>query len=216
MVSSKHAFWQALLVTIALFLIGLFLGMAIEGSRLNTIEDFYAESEISLMDILALNELITTGNYSCQDMIHSNLLFADRIYEEAIILEDFENAGQLTDDFKLAHKRYDLLRTFLLINSEKTRELCKGNFNVVVYFYEQETEDLAQRATQNVWSKVLFDLKQKKGADVILIPIAANGGLHSVDSVVSQYDIKRFPVIIINGQVIDELKSVEELEDYLI
>jgi len=215
MVESKHAFWQAFIVTAAIFIIGIVLGYSLEGSRLDKIEYFYSESEISLMDILALNNLINLGNYSCSDLILSNLMFADRIYEEAQILEDYENAGRLTDEFKIAHKRYDLLRTFLWINSEKTREVCKGDFNVVVYLYEQESEDLAQKATQNVWSKILFELTQKQGANIILIPIAVDGGLTSVESIVSRYEVSNYPVIIVNGLVISDLKSVEELEDYL-
>lgn len=216
MVNSKHSFWQAFIVTAAIFIIGLVLGFALEGSRLDKIERFYAESELALMDILALNTMINSGNFSCEEMIFSNLEFADRIYEEAIVLEDFENAGKLNDEFKLAHKRYDLLRTFLWTNSERARDICKGNFNVVVYLYEQEGDDLAQKATQNVWSKVLFDLKQKRGADIILIPIAVDGGLNSVDARVSEYDIVSYPVVIINDNVVRQLSSVEELERLLI
>ncbi len=216
MAESKHAFWQAFIVTVAIFIIGIVIGIVIEGSRTSEIEGFYVQSELSLMDILALNSMINTGNYSCDLMISSDLEFADRIYEEAVLLEDYENAGKLTDELTVTHKRYDLLRTFLWVNSEKTREICGGNFNVVVYLYEQETEDLAQKATQNVWSKILFDLKQRNGASIILIPIAVDGGLVSVDSKVAQYDIKSFPVVIVNGEVVSTLESVEELEQLLI
>lgn len=211
----KNVFWEALLLTILVFGIGLILGVAIEESRLDEINERYVQSEISLMDIVAFNSVITLENSSCDFLISSNLEFADKIYEEARLLEKYEAAGLLTDDMKIAHKRYDLLRTFLWINAIKTSSICEKDFNVVVYLYEYETEDLAQRASQNVWSNILFDLKQKRGSEVVLIPIAADSNLASLDSMIDRYKIRKFPVVIINENVVSELSSIQDLEKYL-
>lgn len=211
----KNVFWEALFLTVVVFFFGLLIGYAIEGNRLDDINVYYAQSELSLMDILALNSLIDMENSSCNELITSNLKFADRIYEEARTLEKFEGAGKLSDNLKLAHKKYDLLRTFLWVNAMKVKRECIENFSVVVYLYEQETEDLAQKATQNVWSKILFDLKQKEGAKIVLIPIAVDSGLASLNSLINKYEISSFPVVIINENVLMDLKSVEELERYL-
>jgi hypothetical protein len=167
------------------------------------------------MDIVALNNVVLYDNYSCEVLIDSNLAFADRIYEEAIKLDEYGEANRLSDDLDLVHRKYDLLRTFLWINANRVREQCPKEFSIVVYLYEQQEEDLAQSATQNVWSKVLFDLKQKRGRDIVLIPLAADANLTSLDSMVARYNILRYPVVIINDKVIYELKSVEELEAYL-
>lgn len=214
--STKHVFWEALLITVVVFFLGIFLGIAYEGSNLDRINDYYTVSEISLMDILALNDIMQMENISCDNLIYANLDFADRIYEEARLLEKYEAAGKITDNFKLAHKKYDLMRTFLWINSIKTVDQCGDSFNSVVYLYEFETKDLAKKATQDVWSKVLFDLKQEMGEEVILIPIAADSNLASLDVFLRKFNLTQYPVVIVNNKdVIDELSSVDDLKKYL-
>jgi len=214
--SKKHVFWEALLLTIVIFIFGLLLGIAYENSRLDEINEYYAISEISLMDIFVLGNNIDVGNISCQGLVDANINFANRIYEEARILEQYEAAGRLSDDLKLAHKKYDLMRTFLWANSLKTFEKCGDRFDIVVYLYEYETRDLAKKATQSVWSKILFDLKQERGDGIILIPIAVDTNLVSLDSLVGNFEIKQFPAVIINNEyVVEELSTVAELEKYL-
>jgi len=214
--SSKHVFWEALLITVVVFFFGLLIGIAYEGSRLDEVNQYYAVSEISLMDAFVLGSNTDLGNVSCSALIDSNIKFADRIYEEARILEQYEAAGKVTDSLKLAHKKYDLMRTFLWANSIRTLEKCGNDFDVIVYAYEYETRDLAKKATQNVWSKILYDLKQERGESIILIPIAVDSNLASLDSLLDGFNITQFPVVIINNKIVlSEVTSVSELENYL-
>lgn len=214
--SKKNVFWEALLVTIVVFFFGLLLGVAYEGSRLDRINDYYAISEISLMDAVALNSLIDLNNSNCEVLADSHLAFADKIYEEARLLEKYESSGKITEDLKIAHKKYDLLRTFLWINLIKSSEKCDNGINSVVYLYEYESEDLAKKATQNVWSKILFDLKQEEGAELILIPIAVDSGLTSLESILQNFEVESFPAVIINNEIVlEELSSVDEIKSYL-
>ncbi|HLC78721.1 MAG TPA: hypothetical protein VJH92_06365 [Candidatus Nanoarchaeia archaeon] len=213
--SPKNVFWEALILTVVVFVFGLFLGLALEKSRISDINDYYVSSEISLIDTLALNDATSFENTSCSDLILGNLLFADKIYIESKILEDYEEANKLSDSLKLVHKRYDLLRTLLWINANNVKLQCKGDFSVVVYLYERETTDLAQKASQNVWSKVLKDFKEEEGANIVLIPIATDSDLSSLRVIVSRYDLDSYPVVIVNDQVIDQLKSVQGLKEYI-
>jgi hypothetical protein len=211
--SSKHVFWQALLLTLVVFILGMFLGIAYEGNKLNEINDYYDISEISLMDAFALSNL---GSSSCEILINAHLEFADKIYDEAFLLEQYEDSGKITDGLKLAHKKYDLLRTILWIETIKTLDTCEGNFSTVIYLYEYETDDLTQKANQKVWSRILFDLKQEKGSEVLLIPIAADSNLVSLNSIIEEREISEFPVVIVNNEhTIYRLNSVEEIKQYL-
>lgn len=214
--SSKNAFWEALVLTIIVFIIGIILGISFESSKLDKVNEYYALSEISLIDSLTFNQLSDTGHMTCEVLIESQIDFANRIYEEALLLEKFEESGKLTEGLKLAHRRYDLLRTLLWINIIDAPEECREDVSVVVYLYEFDTEDLAKKATQTVWSRVLFDLKQEKGNKVILIPIAVNTDLVSLDSLIDQFSISGFPVVIIDEKhVISKVSSVDDLKKYL-
>lgn len=93
---------------------------------------------------------------------------------------------------------------------------CKENVSIIVYLYEYETGDLIKKATNSVWSKILFDLKQEMGNKIILIPIAVDTDLTSLNFLISRYDISEYPVVIINEEhIISNIDSTEDLETYL-
>ena len=212
----KNAFWEAFFLALLVFIFGIFMGVAYENSRLNTINEYYALSESALMDGLAMSNLIDLDINNCDELINFNLDFADRIYFEALSLIKYEDAGKITNDLRLAHKKYDVLRTFLWINNMKVLEKCEGNLSTVVYLYEYGEEDLNKKAINSVWSKVLSDLKQKKGNEILLLSLAVDSDLVSLNSVLNQFEISQYPAVIINNEdVIEELLSVEELEAYL-
>ncbi|MDP3987502.1 MAG: hypothetical protein Q8P81_04735 [Nanoarchaeota archaeon] len=212
----KNVFWEAFLLTVIVFVFGLFIGVLIEGSRVQDINDYYENSEISLIDILALNSVATLEGSSCDDLIDSSLAFADRIYDESKILDNYDEANKISDRIQIVHKKYDLLRTLLWVGSSKTQEQCDNNFSIVVYLYHRDTADINERATQNVWSKILGDLKEKKGSEIVLIPISVDSELSSLKAMTAKYDIDSYPVVIINGKVITKTTSVADLEDYLV
>ncbi|MCK5624406.1 hypothetical protein KAI04_01025 [Candidatus Pacearchaeota archaeon] len=213
--NKKRVFWEALILTLIIFILGMLIGAGFERGKLDEVEQYYTRSEILFMDILALNERIDS-NEVCEVLMDSNLKLADNIYAEAFTLEKYEEAGKITEGLKLAHRKYDMLRTYLWINTIDISEKCKGEFNSVVYLYEYDPEDLVIKATQNVWSKVLFDLKQEQGNEIILIPIAVNSNLVSLDALLKDFEISKYPAVIIDQEhVVEEVTSVEDLKIYL-
>ena len=213
--NKKRVFWEALLLTLIIFILGMLIGAGFERGKLDEIEQYYTKSEILFMDLFALNERIDSDD-TCEVLMNSNIQLADNIYEEAVLLEKYEVAGKITEGLKLAHRKYDMLRTYLWMNTIDISEKCKGEFNSVVYLYEYDTKDLAVKATQKVWARGLFDLKQEKGNTIILIPIAVDSDLVSLDALLKDFEISRYPVAIINEEhVIEEISSVEDLKAYL-
>lgn len=213
--NKKRVFWEALLLTVVVFIFGLLIGISFESNKLQELNDYYLHSETSVMDAFALNSFSDLDYESCDALYNANLDFADNIYNEALLLERYENAGKVTKGMEILHRKYDVLRTFLWINTIKTAEKCGRDYDTVVYLYESETEDLAKKATQNVWSKILSDLKYDYGENIILIPLAADKNLVSLDSILENFEIESYPAIIINEEtVIGELTSVEDLEEY--
>ena len=213
----KRVFWEALILTILIFLLGFLAGLVFENKRVEVIEEYYVQSENSLMDIFALNNFVSLNNISCDALISSNIDFANRIYDEAKILDEYEKTGKITDKMDVQHKKYDIMRTFLWINTIKTNEICKNNsIHTIVYIYHFNTNDLTEKATNSVWSKILVDLKETRGNEIILIPIAFDSSIIALNSILENYDIQQYPVLIIDDkEVIKELSSVEEIENYL-
>jgi hypothetical protein len=212
----KRVFWEALVLTVVVFLFGLIIGVSFESNKLNEINNYYIKSETSIMDAFALNSFSDLNSENCDILVQANLDFADNIYKEAILLEKYEKAKKITESMEIMHRKYDVLRTFLWINTIKTADKCGREYSTVVYLYESKTEDLTKKATQNVWSKVLSDLKQEYGKNIILIPLASDNDLISLNSLISQFNVTSYPAVIINEEkVIFELTTAEDLKKYI-
>lgn len=214
--TSKNAFWEALLLTIVVFLFGLFVGMLYESSKIADINEYYARSELSLMDIFVFGQIAQLDSASCPDLISANVDFANKIYGEALLLDEMSSVSQLTGGVELAHTKYDLLRTFLWANLVTTQERCDERFDYVIYLYDYGTDDLVRRATQQVWSKVLLEVKAEQGDRLILVPIGITDEFLAPQELAAQYNVTSYPAVIINGEIVlSELTSSEDISVYL-
>ncbi|MFH1290965.1 MAG: hypothetical protein ABIH79_00200 [archaeon] len=193
---------------------GLFLGMLIETSNSSKISNLYLQSEISLTDAMAVSRLTEEFDFDCDSIKQGNINFADRIYTEAKLLEEYEDSGKLTDNMILLHKKYDLLRTLLWTSNQNSLERC-NNYNLLVYLYEYESENITKKATQNVWSKIIIDVKMGND-DILLLPIAADQNLTSLNLLINEHSITQFPALIINNnQILYGLDNVASIEKFL-
>ncbi len=213
--SNKHIFWQALLVTILIFALGLVFGVYLEEMRSDNANAIFYQSEADLFDTLSLTYLLNSQELSCQELNEVYVNFADKIYTEAKNVRQFDDSSKMTSSTKYIHKKYDLLRTILWINIIDVQKKCP-DVNTVVYLYKYNTDELNKKAEQGVFAKILSDLKNKKGNSFILIPIAVDNEIYSLNSFIDSKDIKEFPVIIINDKnYVYNLTTVAELEKYL-
>ena len=198
--SKKNVFWEALLITIVVFLAGLFLGMLIETTNTSKVSNLYLQSEISLTDAAAASSLSEDKDIDCEIIKENQIQFANQIYQEAKLLEEYEASGKLTDSMELLHKKYDLLRTLLWTSNQKSLDRC-SNYNLIVYLYEYENENTEIKAIQNVWSKILLEIKTENH-DTLLLPIAVDQDLTSLNLLIEKHQVQKFPALIVNNDKI--------------
>jgi len=213
--SEKHVFWQALVLALIIFNFGIFLGYMLESSRVGKVSRLYAESELALLDVRMQAELFDfeVDDLQCEAAIQGNIEIEDKIFEESKILDKFEAASRITENIKLQHKKYDLLRTLFWINSIKIKKQCNASFHNVVYFYKYNEPSLEQKAKQTVFSKLLEQLKEKQGDDIMLIPIAADNNISSVNMLLKTYNITELPTVLIDEKErVTEIVNIDDLE----
>lgn len=216
MVNNKHIFWQALLATIVIFGIGIILGFFLESFRADKVKINILNSEVDILDEQIRVGIADNFNVSCKISQDSLFSFADRIYFEALKLENYDSASRFDESLRILHKRYDLLRMMLWSESAESRKLCRNSFHTLVYLYEYSSDDLNVKSEQISFSKVLYDFKNNHPNDVLLIPIAANMNLSSVDIAMQNYHIKRLPALIIDEQtILGNLVSSDKLEEII-
>ena len=215
MENKKHVFWQAFFVTILFFLLGLVFGVYVEQLRTDNVNVAFYQSEVSLYDSFALGKLLDGNLTSCSELKEASVNFADKIYNEARQLEKYDAKSKITDSMKIIHRKYDLLRTLLWMNALEIKQKC-GKLNSVVYLYDYGTDDIETRSKQAVFEKILSDLKDEKGNEVLLIPIAVNQEIESFSYLMKRYGISDFPVIFVNEKkAFYEPASSDEIGKYL-
>jgi len=216
--SQKHVFWQALLVTMVIFGTGIILGIILENWRTNKIDILSELSQIELLDIKLQNEIYSSEIFNCELAISENINFADKIYQEAKQLDRYEGASRLTDKIKLQHKKYDILRAMLFTNSIQIKEKCDNKYDEVVYFYQYDEPSLNTKAKQSTFSKILLELKEIRGNDILLISMAGDNEISSINLILDKYQISKeeLPVILINREFkITEVKTIRDLLKYI-
>ena len=213
--SQKYVFLNALILAIFIFAVGLILGFWLESSRLEKINNIYTEAELNLLDIRIIPELIK-NDISCTQAVQANIDFGDKIYNDAKILQNYEDAERISDNIKVQHYKYDLMRELFLINSIKIKEQCSAPFHTIVYFYQYESPSIETKAKQQVFSNILSELKEKQGSNIMLIPIAGDIPFSSIKILTSNYNITQLPAILIDERtIITQIETVEQIEAVL-
>ena len=213
--SRKHVFWEALLVTILIFGIGIFLGVVLENWRSEKISEMYLVSDINLLDIRVQTQILNLEDVNCDEAIRKNIEFGDKIYEDAKTLRRYEGANRLTQSIVQEHKKYDLLRTLFWTNSIRIKEKCEDDFHTVVYLYDYDSDNLIQKTKQAVFSEYLEELKEEYGNSIVLIPIARNMDLISIELLTKNYGIESASIIVDESLILTELEELDKIKEYL-
>ncbi len=212
----KDAFWKAAVLTAVIFFAGVLLGYLIEKNRAAKIEEQFAETEIEWADakLQSLYYQMISPEW-CDSAIEENINFADKVYEQGLRLEEYEEANQITEKLLFEKKKYALLKAEFWINSISLKEKCNATYKNLVYFYTNEPS-LKEEQEQNIQSIVLMNLKEKYGNSIMLIPLPIDLDISVIEVMKDTYDIKTSPTIIIDEEIkLEGRQSAEEIEKYL-
>jgi hypothetical protein len=215
MVNSKNSFWQALVVTVFIFIAGLVLGFYVELSNVNKSDLLIRSSEVDILDQqIKMASLNNELNFNCEVAKRNLFKFADEIYLDIAKFEEEDGQSKFTvDQRRILHKRYDLLRVNLWLESLQIRNKCNESFHTVLYLFDYASPDVEIRSQQRVFSLVLLDLKYAHPDEILLLPIAANLDLGTVDMIKENYNISASPSVIIDeSNIVTSLTTLEELE----
>ena len=212
----KKIFLYAFILTFFVFNFGIFMGYMLETSRVNKVNTFYLESELELLDQRIQKDALDLMELDCESLVKENIAFADRTFQEALVIQRYEDANKMNEDINFQHKRYDLLRTLFWINSVRIKQKCGSDYHNLVYFYKFNNPSIEQGSKQRFFSNLLIEIKDEYGSKVMLIPIAGDNDLPSINLLLNKYNITEFPTILIDEKIkITDLKTKEDIFKYL-
>lgn len=215
---NKNVFWEALLVAVFIFSAGILIGFLFENWRTSQIKDLYQQSEMDLLDVKIQTEIYSFEGFDCDSAIEENINFADRIFQEAQLLDKFETSNKISDAIVYEHKRFDLLRVLFWINSIKIKDRCNASYHNVVYIYDYNNPRLDTRAKQETISRLLIDLKSEYGNRIMLIPFAGDNDISSISILMRMYGIteEELPVVLIDEKIkLNDIQELSEIKKYL-
>jgi len=216
MKNQKYVFLFALIATLVVFNIGIFMGYMLESSRIGKINQMYQNTEMKILDQITQMNSMEIFELDCDILLEENILFGNQIFEEALKIQKYEEANIFSEEIVAQHKRFDLLRSLFWVNSIKIKNKCNLNYHNIVYFYKYNEPTFEQKSKQNTISNLLWELKNEFGDEIMLIPIAADNNLPSVNLLLNKYNIEEFPAIIIDEKIIiTELDDLREIKKYL-
>ena len=215
--NQKWVFLKALFVTLVVFNIGIYMGYKLEASRADKINEIYLGSEMMLLDQNLQRQAFEIIDLNCDLAVQANIDFGDKIFEEALgTIHSYEQANRINNAIIFQHKRFDLLRTLFWLNSIKIKEKCGSDYHNVVYFYDYLDPSAQQKGKQDFFSNLLGEIKEIKGNEVMLIPIAGDNDIASLDILINQYGITEFPTILIDEEIkVTNVESIDDIMKYL-
>ncbi|MEM5781648.1 MAG: hypothetical protein QXD43_00390, partial [Candidatus Aenigmatarchaeota archaeon] len=148
----------------------------------------------------------------CDFLLKENLKAGDKIYDEGKRIEEYEKTNRFTPTLELEKERYALLDLQFWLNSIELKKACNANYSTVIYFYSQYNKTIEQ----DFQDRVLWDLKQKCGPQIIYITFPADMEITTLEVIKSVYNIEKIPAILINESlVLYSPVSMRELENYV-
>ena len=212
----KYIFLYALILALIVFNIGIFMGYMLEASRLDKINNLYLDTEIDLFDQMTQKEALSILDLNCDLLFEENIQFGDKIFEEAMKIQEYEGANKMSSSISSYHKKFDVLRALFWINSMKIKQKCNLDSHNVVYFYQYNNPSLEQDSEQKFFSNLLTELKRETGNKILLIPISGDNDIPSINLLKEEYNITELPTILIDEKVkLTDIKSREDIEKYL-
>lgn len=212
-----RVFAESFFIALAIFLVGFSIGYYLENSRHAKVIDNYENDTIQSLDLELQNyfyELMDES--SCEEAIKQNLIFADKLYEEGLELEKYEEVAQVSENYIQEKQKYVLLKTKLWFNAILLKQKCGNYFDTVVYIYSSDPANTQKVAQQKIISNVLKDLKEQRKNRMILIPISGDLDLEVIELQKRIYNIDYLPSLLINEKtVLAGFNSLEEIEKHL-
>ena len=212
----RKIFLKTFALTVLVFVIGFYAGILFDNLRLEETKSRLTEIDNLWNDVRLLQSftqrMIDNKSLDCNILLRENLIAGDKIYKEGQKVEENELANRFTPTIFVEKERYALLDLQFWLNSIDMKKLCNASYSTVIYFYSQYNKTVEQ----GFQDKVLLDLKEKCGPQIIYITFPSDMGIITLEVIKDIYEIKKLPAIMINESIVLYSPiNMRELEKYV-
>ncbi len=193
----KGKYLLAGFITALIFILGMLLGLVIEGKRADYIQN---QGEAQKLDFISLqiqyqliSELSQQKNCPAVSATFDSYLKELMKTEERLI--EYEKDATLNKkDFNVLKKEYVQAQVNYWMLAQKTKEICKNDFITILYFYAP-TEHCSDCDNQGF---VLTYLKQKLQDKILIFSFDSTFEDEPlIDMLIKTYNISEYPSLVI-------------------
>ena len=210
---SKEKYLVAALITFGVFLLGLLLGLVVEGKRVTYIEGLDREQRLgyeSLQLQYAFIDQLSQEN-NCDAVSKTFTLTVENLESARIKLESFDEDSSLNKyDFDLLKREYVLAQIRFWLLEKKKKDLCGTDSISVLYFFT----DAKTCPRCDEQSFILTYLKKRFKEKLLIFSFDSKlTGEPMIEVLKSTYDIYTYPTMIIEGEKYEGFKDKSQLLD---
>ncbi len=208
---NKKRYFIAALLTLFIFILGLLLGLVIEGKRAQYIQS------VNKIEKLDYSSLQLQYAYIDQLSQEKNCDAVSKTFESSVKnlietsgrLEDYEkNANLNKKDFHTLKREYILAQLNYWLLAKRTKKICDRDLVTILYFYstDKECPDCGEQAF------ILTYLKNEFKDKLLIFALDSTYvDEPMIEMLKDQYGISRYPTLVIEGHVFEDFISKDKL-----
>jgi hypothetical protein len=208
---NKKRYLIAGILTAFIFLLGLMLGMVVEGQRVGYID------KVNRIEKLDYSSLQIQYAYIEQLSREENCEAVSKTFENSVKslietserLESYEkNANINKQEFGFLKREYMLAQLNYWLLAQRTKKICDRDIVTVLYFYSTDKE--CPRCEEQAF--ILTYLKQKFGNKLLIFSLDSTyTDEPMIEMLKQQYDMHEYPTLIIENRKIEGFASKSEI-----
>jgi len=208
---NKKRYIIAALLTLFIFILGLMLGLVIEGKRVQYIQS------INKIEKLDYSSLQLQYAYIDQLSQEKNCDAVSKTFESSVKslietserLENYEqNANLNKEDFHALKREYILAQLNYWLLAKRTKKICNRDLVTILYFYstDKECPDCGEQAF------ILTYLKNEFKDKLLIFALDSTYvGEPMIGMLKDQYGISKYPTLIVEDEVFEGFTSKNEI-----
>ena len=208
---NKKRYFIAALLTLSIFLLGLMLGLVIEGKRVQYIQSMnriekldYSSLQLqyAYIDQLSQEKNCDAVSKTFENSIKNLITTSER-------LEEYEKSANINkEDFAILKREYILAQLNYWLLAKRTKEICNRDLVSILYFYSTKKE--CPQCEEQAF--VLTYLKQQFKENLLIFALDSKYvGEPMIEMLKDQYGISKYPTLIIEDTALEGFTSKDEI-----
>jgi len=203
--TSSKKYLLAFILTLMVFSGGIAMGILLENARLDSSQQITLKEKVSLRSLQLQQNYIDSGTADCNTLhkiLENNI---DELNKKMATVIDYDKKSIFNEEeFHLQLQDYFLTEIQFYLLSQEIDKKCGQDSVKVLYFYNENENDNQ--------GAILEYLKKKFSSKLLVFSLNSNFQQEPmITTLLTSYQITKFPSVVVDGQVFQGYKNVREL-----